>query len=93
MLAALLKKGEWDSTRRELQQVQADLARINADQDRIRKNLRETPEAAEVYKKYLKKLDDQEKEIDTLTDKQKALMAGEFKAKKAYEDYLGNLSD
>ncbi len=89
---ALTKKGEWDVVRRDLTQLQADLARINADQDRIRKNLRETPEAAEVYKKYLKKLDDQEKEIDTLTDKQKKLMADEFKARKAYEDYLGNLS-
>ncbi len=93
LTAALKKKGEWDATRRELQQVQADLARINGDQDRIRKNLRETPEAAEVYKKYLTKLNDQEKEIDALTDKQKKLMGEEFKARKAYDDYLGNLSD
>jgi hypothetical protein len=90
---ALKKKGEWDVVRRDLAQVQQDLARINADQDRIRKNLRETPEAAEVYKKYLKKLDDQEKELDGLTDKQKKLMADEFKARKGYEDFLGNLSD
>ncbi len=90
---ALTKKGEWDAARRELAQVVADIARITADQDRIRKNLRETPEAAEVYKKYLKKLDDQEKELDTLTDKQKKLMADEFKAKKTYEEFLGGLSD
>jgi len=31
--------------------------------------------------------------MDALTDKQKKLMADEFKARKAYEDYLGNLSD
>ncbi len=90
---ALKKKGEWDAARRELGQVVADLARINADQDRIRKNLRETPDKAEVYGKYLKKLDDQEKELDALTVKQKALMADEFQAKKRYEDYLANLSD
>jgi hypothetical protein len=90
---ALKKKGEWDAVRRDLAQVQADLARITADQDRIRKNLRETPEAAEVYKKYLKKLDDQEKELDGLTEKQKALMADEFKSRKGYEEFLGNLSD
>ena len=53
----------------------ADLQRLNADQDRIRKNLRETPTEAEVYKTYLKKLNDQEKEIDALTTKQKKLMA------------------
>ena len=45
----------------------ADLQRLNQDQDRIRKNLRETPKEAEVYETYLKKLSTQEKEIDALT--------------------------
>jgi septal ring factor EnvC (AmiA/AmiB activator) len=90
---ALTLKGQWDAVRRELQQVVADLQRLHADQDRIRKNLRETPSEAEVYKTYLKKLNDQEKEIDGLTAKQKELMAQEFQARKRYEDYLANLSD
>jgi hypothetical protein len=91
--SALSMKGEWDSARRELQQVQADLQRLNADQDRIRKNLRETPPEAEVYKTYLKKLNDQEKEIDSLTAKQKKLMAEEFEARKKVDAYLANLSE
>jgi hypothetical protein len=90
---ALKVKGEWDAVRRELAQVVADLQRLNADQDRIRKNLRETPKDAEVYDTYLKKLSAQEKEIDTLTAKQKKLMDDEFKAKKKYEDYLANIND
>jgi hypothetical protein len=90
---ALKIKGAWDVLRRELQQVQADLNRLNQDQDRIRKNLRETPKEAEVYGKYLKKLDDQEKEIDALTAKQKKLMDDEFAARKKYDDYLANISD
>jgi hypothetical protein len=90
---ALKLKGTWDSTQRELNQVVADLNRLNADQDRIRKNLRETPKEAEVYGTYLKKLSDQEKEIDTLTAKQKKLMDEEFAAKKKYEDYLVSISD
>jgi len=90
---ALKIKGAWDVLRRELQQVQADLNRLNQDQDRIRKNLRETPKEAEVYGKYLKKLDDQEKEIDPLTAKQKKLMDDEFAARKKYDDYLANISD
>ena len=53
----------------------------------------ETPPQADVYKTYLTKLSDQEKEIDALTAKQKKLMADEFAAKKAYEDFLANLSD
>ena len=90
---ALKTKSEWDVQVRELAQVNADLQRLNADQDRIRKNLRETPKDAEVYAVYLKKLSDQEKEIDALTAKQKKLMADEFAAKKKYEDYLANISD
>jgi hypothetical protein len=90
---ALQIKGTWDNKLRELNQVQADLNRLNQDQDRIRKNLRETPKEAEVYQIYLKKLSDQEKEIDGLTAKQKSLMADEFSARKKYEDYLANLSD
>ena len=77
---ALKIKGEWDTARRDLQQIVTDLQRLNADQDRIRKNLRETPKEAEVYATYLKKLNDQEKEIDALTAKQKSLMTDEFDA-------------
>jgi len=90
---ALGLKGEWDGVRRELNQVNADLQRLSVDQDRIRKNLRETPKEAEVYATYLKKLSDQEKEIDTLTAKQKKFMDNEFSAKKKYEDFLTNISE
>jgi hypothetical protein len=90
---ALKVKAEWDVQVRELNQVNADLQRLNADQDRIRKNLRETPKEAEVYGTYLKKLNDQEKEIDGLTARQKKLMADEFAARKKYDDYLANISD
>ena len=90
---ALKVKGDWDVQLRELNQVNADLQRLNIDQDRIRKNLRETPKEAEVYATYLKKLSDQEKEIDKLTEKQKKLMTEEFTARKKYEDYLSNISD
>jgi len=90
---ALALKGTWDVTQRELSQVVADLNRLNGDQDRIRKNLRETPKEAEVYQTYLKKLSDQEKEIDGLTTKQKKLMTDEFAARKKYEDYLANITD
>ena len=90
---ALKVKESWDGTRRELQQVQADLNRLNQDQDRIRKNLRETPAEAEVYKTYLKKLSDQEKEIDTLTARQKKLMTEEFESRKKYDDFLAKITD
>ncbi|MBY0459063.1 MAG: DUF4139 domain-containing protein, partial [Gemmataceae bacterium] len=90
---ALKIKGAWDTELRELNQVNAELQRLSIDQDRIRKNLRETPKEAEVYDTYLKKLSAQEKEIDALTARQKALVDGEFKARKKYEDYLANISE
>jgi hypothetical protein len=89
----LKRKGLWDGSRRELAQVVADLNRLNQDQNRIRQNLANTPKEAEVYQVYLKKLSDQEKEIDGLTAKQKNLMSEEFAAKKSLDDYLANLTD
>ncbi len=86
-------KAKWDGSQRELNQLASELTALNADQERIRKNLRETPKEAEVYTTYLKKLSDQEKEIDNLTDRQKKLMAEDFTARKTFEDYLVNLSD
>lgn len=90
---ALKIKGDWDVALRDLKQVEADLRRLSLDQERIRKNLRETPKEAEVYATYLKKLSDQEKEIDALTAKEKTLSGKEFTARKKYEDYLANIAD
>src|SRR5262249_28809180 len=85
---ALKIKNDWDTASRELQQIASDLQRLNVDQDRIRKNLRETPKEADVYKSYLKKLNDQEKEIDALTAKLKSLMTDEYQSRKKYDTFL-----
>jgi hypothetical protein len=90
---ALALKAKWDGVQRDSTQIAADLNVLQLDQERIRKNLRETPKEAEVYTTYLKKLSDQEKEIDGLTAKQKKIVAEEFTARKKYEDYLANISD
>jgi hypothetical protein len=78
---------------RDLNQVKADLARLGADQDRIRKNLAATPRKEEVYETYLGRLAEQEREIDGLTDREAALMTSVFQARKSFVDYLANLSD
>ncbi|QDU22621.1 DUF4139 domain-containing protein [Urbifossiella limnaea] len=90
---ALKMKAAWDGQQRDLTQVKADLARVATDQDRIRKNLAATPREAEVYQTYLTRLATQEREIDALTAREKALMASEFTARKAFEDFLANLTD
>ena len=93
LLVALNHKRAWDDAARELRQVVADLQRLTQDQDRIRRNLRETPKEADVYATYLKKLSAQEKEIDALTTKQKKLMDEEFAAQKKYENYLVTIGE
>ncbi|MFO0797359.1 MAG: DUF4139 domain-containing protein [Gemmataceae bacterium] len=90
---ALALKATWDGQLRDLNQVKADLARVATDQDRIRKNLGATPREAEVYQTYLTRLATQEREIDALTAREKTLMASEFTARKAFEDFLANLTD
>ena len=46
-----------------------------------------------MYQTYLARLATQEREIDALTTRERTLMAAEFTARKAFEDYLANLTD
>ena len=80
------------ATQRELQQVERSLGVITADQERLRKNLREMPQEAAAYKRYLKKFDDQETQIEALQRKQKELQDDEHAHRRAYENFLANLS-
>jgi hypothetical protein len=79
-------------TQRELGLAQQKLADLERDQTRIRANLKETPEGAAAYKKYLAKLDAQEGDIDKLNAKIKELREAESTQKKEYENYLANLT-
>ena len=54
--------------------------------------MRELPRESKLFEKYLKTLEDQEKEMDDLQAKLKKLHADEATARKAYDDYLANLS-
>jgi len=93
LASALTLKATWDGQLRDLTQVKADLARVGADQERIRKNLAATPREAEVYQTYLTRLATQEREIDGLTARERTLMAAEFTARRSFEDFLVNLTD
>jgi hypothetical protein len=88
---ALSLRGKMAATQRELQQLERQLKVITDDQDRLRKNLREMPEAATAYKRYLKKFDDQETEIEQLQDAIKKLQDQEFNQRRSFESYLGSL--
>jgi hypothetical protein len=75
----------------ELGQVQRQLKDITDDQARLRANIKELPQGAEAYKKYLDKFNKQESEIEELQDKIKKLQSEELKKRQEYDDYLGGL--
>jgi hypothetical protein len=88
---AIELKSKVNDTSRELAQLQKQLKDITDDQVRLRANLKEMPSTAEAYKRYLKKFDDQETQIEDFQKKIKALQDTEFQRRKAFEDYLAAL--
>ena len=50
------------------------------------------PPTAEAYKRYLKKFDEQETEIEQLQETIKKLQGTEFNQRKEFENYLGGLN-
>jgi hypothetical protein len=89
---AIELRGKMAQTQSELQQVERQLRVITEDQDRLRKNLHEMPKEAVAYKRYLKKFDDQETQIEQLQKQQKELQDTEHVRRKEYETFLANLS-
>jgi hypothetical protein len=89
---ALKIKGTWDELRHEIEAANRRIQTITADQKRLRENLRETPKESPLFQRYLKTLEEQEKEMDDLSAKLKTLQGDEAKTRAAYDDYLANLS-
>jgi len=79
------------ATQREIQQQERQLKVIVNDQVRLRANLKEMPPTAEAYKRYLKKFDEQETQIEDFQKKIKTLQDAEHQQRKTFEDYLAGL--
>jgi len=90
---ALTLKAGFDDIRREITNINTRIQTITTDQNRIRQNLREVPKDSEAYTRYLKKFDDQEKEMDDLHTKLKTQQEKEHVARVTYETFLSNISD
>jgi hypothetical protein len=58
----------------------------------VRDNLRETPKELPLFHRYLKTLEEQEKEMDHLQARLKKLHGDEAVAKKNYDEFLANLT-
>jgi len=89
---ALEFKHELVKIQQELNNVNQQLRIITEDQARLRANLREMPQTATAYKRYLEKFDKQETEIEDLQKQQKALQTSELKARQALDAYLISLN-
>ena len=72
----------------EIRQHERRLNDIRQDQDRLRENLKELPPTSEAYKRYVKKFDDQETEIEQLQETDQEAAGTEFQQRKEFEDYL-----
>jgi SMC interacting uncharacterized protein involved in chromosome segregation len=73
------------------QQCERRIREIEQDQARIRQNMAQLDRASEVYKNYVKKFSDQEKEIETLRGQIASLGDQENGLRKSLEEYLMGL--
>jgi chromosome segregation ATPase len=89
---ALTFKAELAKVQQELGNVNQQLRIITEDQGRLRANLREMPETAAAYKRYLEKFDKQETEIEDLQKQQKSFQTKELQARQALDGYLTSLN-
>jgi hypothetical protein len=89
---AMNLKGKVSATQREIQQLERQLRDITTDQQRLRANLREMPPTAEAYKRYLKKFDTQETQIEKFQAQIKELQNDEHAQRKDYEQFLARLT-
>ncbi|MCS7014596.1 MAG: hypothetical protein NZM42_00580, partial [Gemmatales bacterium] len=76
----------------ELNQVQSELKILEDDQARLRANMQTLPPSSETYKRYLKKLDEQEPMIEKYQDRIKALQQEILKQRQGLENYLISLN-
>jgi hypothetical protein len=88
---ALALKAKVNAAIEDIRQNERRLNDIRTDQQRLRENLKTVPPDSEAHKRYVKKFDQQETEIEQLQDTIKKLQDKEFKERKAYEAFLGTL--
>jgi hypothetical protein len=88
---AIALKSKLSATQDDIRHKEHRLKDIRDDQARLRANLKEVPPSSEAYKRYVKKFDDQETEIEQLQTDIKKLQDTEYAQRKSFESYLGSL--
>jgi hypothetical protein len=85
---ALSLKAKLEETRNLIRREEEALKVIEQDQARMRANMAQVPQTSEAYKRYLKKFDDQETEIEKRREKIAKLQDTAEKLRKEFDDFL-----
>jgi hypothetical protein len=80
-----------DETVTHLQQLEQYGAAISQEQERIRQNMERLDRNTELYARYVRKLDEQESEIEALQQEIKGLREAEDRQRQALQDFLMTL--
>jgi hypothetical protein len=78
-------------TQAERTRLEETVAEISKEQTRIRENMGKLAQNSDLYTRYVKKLDQQETELDDLRKKIEALKDTEARQQRELNDYLGSL--
>jgi hypothetical protein len=89
---AMALKNKHTETNQHLEKEEEALKTIDADQQRMRENMAKVPPTSDVYKRWLKKFDDQETEIEQRRDKVSKLRDLATQQFEALQNYLANLT-
>src|SRR5262249_12792222 len=89
---AMELRWEVEKTKREAAELKRQHDLIVEDQKRLRANLKEMPETAKAYKRYLEKFDQQETEIERPQSELKKLQAAQHAQQKALDDFLAGFT-
>ena len=88
---AIALKNALAGTERQIQERQQLVQQISAEQARLRENMKTVGQQTEYYTRLLKKLDEQETQIEKLQKEVTDLQNSQQKQRKDLEDYLANL--
>jgi hypothetical protein len=89
---AMALRGELSRTQQQIAAKVQQLSSINEDQARLRANMKDMPQTAAAYKRYLEKFDSQETQIEKIQAEVKELRATEQKQRREFEDFLSKLN-
>jgi hypothetical protein len=85
------RKQEIDQLAQQRQQLEAQLKQIDSDQARIRQNMAQLDRTSDLYKSYVKKLSDQESQVESLQNQVQQLQQKQNELQQALDQYLANL--